>query len=306
MAVGAVVLDSSATNLARATLAKDIVLADSKKLTKQQREKTARWIKANAVAIGLGWVSNGEIDKLGLGQALKLAARRAVEQIPPEILEQLDQIIIDGTIKLIDDPRATTLAKADSKIAAVSAAAIVAKVARDAYMAQLDQVFPGYNFAKHVGYGTKLHRDSLGALGISPLHRQSFAPIAKMIDPAFARVALARKIDKTTGRIAENVAVKYLIQAGHQIIAQNWRTKFCEIDIVSHRDDTIYFTEVKYRKSARHGDGLAAITPKKLAQMRRAAEAWAQKFQPGCDLRLSTIALTGTLPEIENYIENVY
>jgi ribonuclease HII len=305
LAVGAVVLDSAQVPDG---------LADSKKLTKKQREKLTIEIKKSAVAIGVGWVSATDIDRIGLGPALKLATQRSVAQIPPEIRAKLDQIIIDGTINLLagSDPaiasKVTTLPKADAKIAAVSAAAIVAKVFRDHYMTQLEKVFPDYNFANHVGYGTALHQQKLTKFGaITGVHRQSFAPIAKIIDSPFAGSEPAKKVDKTAGRIAENAAAAHLEKLGHQIIAQNWKTKFCEIDIISEHKNTLYFTEVKYRANARHGDGLAAITPRKLKQMKFAAELYLNKnvLAGKYDVRLAAISLSQTPPQVDEFVENI-
>ncbi|HSW92135.1 MAG TPA: ribonuclease HII [Candidatus Saccharimonadales bacterium] len=148
-------------------------LTDSKKLTKKQRERLDIEIRQKAVAIGIGWVSAKQIDTIGLSNALKLASRRALAQIH----NNYDEIIIDGTIALIDDPRVTLMKKADLLVPSVSAASIVAKVARDNYMRHLDQVFPGYAFTGHVGYGTLLHRQAIATLGVTPLHRLSYAPL---------------------------------------------------------------------------------------------------------------------------------
>lgn len=290
LVVGAVVLDDVSIQ----------GLADSKQLTAKQRHKLALEIKGRASDIGLGWVGSRAIDEIGLAAALKLAARRAVTQITTDYSE----IIIDGTIKLIDDPRVVTLKKADQLISAVSAASIMAKTVRDTYMARLDQAFPDYYFADHVGYGTTKHRRALVEHGVLPIHRTSFAPVAEVLgNKPHAKVG---KIENTTGRIAENIAAEYLVRAGHTIIDRNWRTKFCEIDIISKRDDIIYFTEVKYRRNARAGDGLAAITSAKLKQMKFAAEIWAQKYQPNCDLRLAAISMTGNPPEVNEFLENVH
>ncbi|MDN5274594.1 MAG: putative Ribonuclease [Candidatus Saccharibacteria bacterium] len=153
-------------------------LTDSKKLTRKQREALDIQIRQQALAIGLGWVSAKQIDTIGLSAALKLASRRALAHIRPDYTE----IIIDGTIALIDDPRVTLLPKADLLIPSVSAASIVAKVARDNYMKHLDEVFPGYMFTGHVGYGTAAHRAAIETLGVSPLHRLSFAPLRRYRD----------------------------------------------------------------------------------------------------------------------------
>jgi len=149
-------------------------LKDSKKLSKQQREILAVQIQATATAIGLGWVSAVELDEVGITAAVKLAMQRALDQINMPF----DELIIDGNINYFpDEPRAKAIIKADDTVTAVSAASIVAKVARDKYMAEMAQSYPAYGFEKHVGYGTKLHMDMLGLYGITDLHRQSFKPI---------------------------------------------------------------------------------------------------------------------------------
>jgi len=148
-------------------------LTDSKKLTRKQREALDVEIRQKALGIGIGWVSAKQIDTIGLSAALKLASRRALAHIRQEYGE----IIIDGTIALIDDPRVTLMPKADLLVPSVSAASIVAKVARDNYMKHLDDVFPGYMFTSHVGYGTAIHRAAIEMHGVTPLHRLSFAPL---------------------------------------------------------------------------------------------------------------------------------
>ena len=157
-------------------------LNDSKKLNLKQREILAREIKKSAIAIGVGWIDAPIIDKVGLSAALKLATKCAYQQIISQIsTDEISEIIIDGHVNFLDDPRVITMIKADGRITAVSAASIVAKVFRDNYMTQLDKVFPNFNFASHVGYGTKSHQESLKKFGsIIGIHRQSFAPIAEL------------------------------------------------------------------------------------------------------------------------------
>lgn len=149
-------------------------VTDSKLLTPARRRYLARAIKSRSTAIGLGWVRASEIDAIGLGAALKLAAERALAALET----RYDQIIIDGTINFLPGRPVTTLAKADLTVPSVAAASIVAKVARDAYMARLHQSDPRYGFDRHVGYGTRLHAAALAAHGPSPQHRHSFRPIA--------------------------------------------------------------------------------------------------------------------------------
>jgi len=149
-------------------------LKDSKKLSKRQRERLDAEIRLSAVSFGLGWVTAAEVDELGLTTAVGLAMRRAMEGITGAY----EGIIIDGNINYFaDNPKAHELIGADSLVPEVSAASIIAKVARDRYMAECAASFPGYGFEKHVGYGTAAHLAALKALGICELHRRSFKPI---------------------------------------------------------------------------------------------------------------------------------
>ena len=165
-------------------------LADSKTLSKKQREKLAKEIADSPAIVGLGWVSNSELDEIGLSFSLKLATRRAVGKVQLECRERnvkIDDIIIDGTVNFLTDTPlekyVSTLKKADLLISSVSAAAICAKVARDNYMSELaiKPEFLEYNFGKNVGYGTAQHRAALEQFGVSQIHRKSFKPIADLL-----------------------------------------------------------------------------------------------------------------------------
>lgn len=288
-------------------------LTDSKKLSKKLRDELDVLIRKQATGYGLGWVSAAEIDEIGLSASLRLATRRAVEQVKVPYHE----IIIDGTINFLADTSkgryVTTMKKADLLVPSVSAASIIAKVARDTYMAEQDAIYPGYKFSSHVGYGTAAHRAAIEKQGVTPLHRLSFAPLMKYRTesssagtfPHLNKQHMAT-ID-TTKRIgdrAEDEAANYLVRHGHEILERNWKTKYCEIDIVSLKSATLYFTEVKYRKSADQGGGVAAITQKKLNQMKFAANYFVQVqkiTEP--DLLLAVISMTGNPPDVEEYIE---
>lgn len=156
-------------------------LKDSKKLTKAERIKFDARIRERALAFGLGWVSPAEIDNLGMTKAVKLAMERAVAEIAIP-LHEVDEIIIDGNYNYLPQfARSKTLVRADDLIPAVSAASIIAKVARDAYMTQMAEQFPDYKFESHVGYATPGHRAALAEFGICELHRRSFAPIRAIV-----------------------------------------------------------------------------------------------------------------------------
>jgi len=107
------------------------------------------------------------------------------------------------------------------------------------------------------------------------------------------------------GRAAESVAAEFLIAKGCTVLAQNWRTRWCEIDIVAHREGIIYFVEVKYRARSNWGDGLAYITPQKLRQMQFAATFWAARHQFLGDYRLAAIELAGNPPRVTRAVNSV-
>lgn len=249
-------------------------LKDSKKLSVKKREALSEVILAEALATGLGWVSPSEIDKLGIGEALRLATRRAVEEVRGCNVP-FSQIIIDGKVNFLSGTSlgefVSTVVKADDLIKEVSAASIIAKVARDHYMHEMGEKFPGYGFEKHVGYGTAKHIAAIRELGVCPEHRRSFEPIKSMV--GFERPGI-NVVKNTTfvGSRAEGKVAEYLVGLGHEIVERNFKTKFCEIDIVSLYGDALYFTEVKYRKSDYAGGGLAAITAEKIKRMKFAVE----------------------------------
>lgn len=283
-------------------------LTDSKKLTKKRRELLYEQIITQAEGVGLGWVSAGELDQRGLSAALCLATERAVRDVEASFHE----IIIDGTVNFLRQTslanHVSLMAKADLLVPSVSAASIVAKVARDRYMVKLSEAYPDYGFAQHVGYGTVAHRAAIEQLGVCPEHRLSFAPLSRYratpVRQTTAERTSAVSTTRAIGSASERAASQELIRRGHDIIIRNWRTKYCEIDIVSRHDGVYYFTEVKHRKTDWAGDGLAAITPNKLAQMEYAARFYAHVHQLGpVDMRLLAIATTGTDFTIGDVVE---
>ena len=282
-----------------------VELRDSKKLSAKKREKLAEIIFAEAPATGLGWVSPKELDEVGISAALRLATERAVKSVQ-ELHVPFSQIIIDGKVNFLSLTKlvkyVNTLVKADDLIKEVSAASIIAKVSRDRYMTELAERFPGYGFEKNAGYGTAAHMKALSEIGVCPEHRRSFEPIKSMT--GFSRSVEKKKNTSFTGALGEEAVASYLINHGHKIIARNFKTYFYEIDIVSVCDGKIYFTEVKYRKTATRGGGLAAINSTKLEQMRYAAECFL-KFRKrefgDCDPLLAVADVAGEDFEVRDW-----
>ena len=249
-------------------------LKDSKKLTAKKREALNEIILAESTT-SLGWVAAEELDQLGITESLKLATRRAVKRIQ-SLHTPFSQIIIDGNINfLISTPLekyTSTCIKGDSKIREISAASIIAKVARDQYMINLATEYPNYGFDKHVGYGTKAHKEAIYKYGLTPEHRRSFEPCKSI--SGFTSPVKSTKNTTKAGHQAESIVAEYLKSKGHTIIEQNHKTPYYEIDLISTKDNKIYFTEVKYRKNSIHGNGLDVVTATKLNQMHFAAESY--------------------------------
>lgn len=151
---------------------------DSKTLTPRQRERLYRLIREKAVAVGMGGVSARFIDRDGILKATRKAMQRAISILPapPEAL-LIDAVDLSSLVSL---PQ-RFLPFGDSRSLSIAAASIIAKVSRDSFMAQLDLLYPGYDFARHKGYGTRRHREALERIGACELHRKSFRPVAQLL-----------------------------------------------------------------------------------------------------------------------------
>ena len=152
-------------------------LRDSKQLSERRREQLAVKVCDLALAWGVGIATVEEIDALNIHNATLLAMKRAVENmgIYP------DQILVDGLYCPEVTCPARAIVKGDSLVAEISAASILAKTLRDDEMRQLDRLYPQYGFAAHKGYPTKSHIEALRCHGVSPVHRRSYAPVAKLL-----------------------------------------------------------------------------------------------------------------------------
>jgi len=154
------------------------MIRDSKTLNDGQKNKLEVQIKQRATAWAVASASVEEIDRLNIRQAAFLAMRRAIEQlsIQPQIILS-DGFMIPGLV--IPCRR---IVKGDRYVKSIAAASIIAKVTRDREMDELDQKYPGYGFALHKGYGTRKHQAALKKLGVSEIHRQSFAPVKLLVN----------------------------------------------------------------------------------------------------------------------------
>lgn len=148
-------------------------LRDSKALSAGQREEVAGQIRARALAWAVARAEVEEIDALNILQATLMAMRRAVDRLAVSP----DEAWVDGNRAPVLACTVRTIVKGDRDVAAISAASILAKTARDAILMELDRAYPGYGFAQHKGYATPEHLAALARQGLCPAHRRSFAPV---------------------------------------------------------------------------------------------------------------------------------
>ncbi len=143
---------------------------DSKKLTPAKREKLYGQIYEKAISIGLGIIDPTEIDKINILQASLLSMQIAVANLYP----RPDYLLIDGTFTIRSSIPQKAIKKGDSQSLSIAAASIIAKVSRDRLMKRYSEDFPEYGFHKHMGYGTRMHREAIRALGPTHIHRKTF------------------------------------------------------------------------------------------------------------------------------------
>ncbi|AOY88205.1 ribonuclease HII [Marinobacter salinus] len=153
-------------------------LADSKKLTEKKRNVLYEHIREHAVAWSIGRCEAHEIDQLNIYQATMVAMERAVAGLKPAP----EYVLVDGNRCPKWAWRSEPVVKGDSRVEAISAASILAKVTRDREMEALEQVYPGYGLSKHKGYPTPVHLEALFRLGATPEHRKSFRPVQEAIE----------------------------------------------------------------------------------------------------------------------------
>ncbi len=158
-------------------------LADSKKLSEKKRDFLSAEIKTKALAWGIASCTCQEIDEINILQASLLAMKRAIEAMQAQFNITPNLVQVDGNKPPKISLPCETIVQGDSKVQAISAASILAKVARDAELYELDKIYPQYGFAQHKGYPAPKHLLALQAYGICPQHRLSYAPVKATLKP---------------------------------------------------------------------------------------------------------------------------
>ena len=253
---------------------------DSKKISEKKRERLFDEIYDAALAVGIGVVHEEEIDEKNILQATYQAMRQSVGQlsVTPEIL------LVDGNKADIKHYEQESIIDGDSRSLSIAAASIIAKVTRDRIMRQYDVVFPGYDFAKHKGYGTKQHMAAIRSKKALPIHRKSFNPISHHL-PSFAYYKRNHLLDQLGGQL---VACK-MIRNGYEIMEINYNVpKVGEIDIISRQNNCLVFTEVKTQTTGyESGETHPQIDGKKSDRIMNAVQYYMDEKSLECDVRFN-------------------
>lgn len=209
---------------------------DSKRVREETRIALSDFIKSTAMTYEIVELDAPVIDKINILQATFRAAREVVSRIEAKLSRRIGLIMFDGPLKIpmLDHPQ-HCIVDGDRISKSIAAASILAKVHRDNLMKRYDEDHPGYGFASHKGYGTKQHLESIGQLGMTPIHRRSF---------------LKKFYAQDLGRESEERVANYISNDGYFILARNWRTPTAEIDLIAEKDGVIHFFEVRSRSTS--------------------------------------------------------
>ena len=294
-------------------------LDDSKKVAEKRREELYVDITEKALSYAISSASHKEIDELNILRATFLAMNRAVDSLQ----NKPDFALIDGNRDPGVKCRCRCIVGGDGKSASIAAASILAKVSRDRHMTEIAELYPQYSFEKHKGYGTKLHYEKLLEHGPSEIHRVTFLKKLK-VESGKWKVTESLHLSESTvqtmgwqasarrrGKWGEDVALKYLTEKGYSAVAEEFRSRFGEIDLIVKNFEYIVFVEVKLRKNANFAHAREYVGKDKQRKMTATANLWLAsqrtKLQPRFDV-IEIYAQDGentTSPEIV-HIENAF
>ena len=184
-------------------------ITDSKKISKNKREKIYQKIISQDIDYGIGIVSNETIDTINILNATKKAMLLSINNLK----NTPQKLLIDGNQLLDTKIEQEAIVKGDQKIAEISAASIIAKVSRDKIVDSYDKVFPMYNLSKHKGYGTKHHVDTLNQYGPTSIHRKTFRPVLEINENSMADYESCNKVQYAMRLIKNGYYIKYFNKA---------------------------------------------------------------------------------------------
>lgn len=260
-------------------------LNDSKKISPGKREKLFKAIQEQAVSIGIGSIDASTIDKLNILQA----TYRAMQMALGRLTVYPERALIDGSELPNQVIPNEGVIKGDESVPSIQAASIIAKVTRDREMLEYHTIFPEYGFDKHKGYGTRFHLDALEDWKASPIHRQSFKPVAH------ERMSLAwYQSSRRIGWLGEKLAALHLRDRGYRIHAMNVRVApHGEIDIVAEKEGTRVFVEVKTARQSptQTGSPDERIDAQKLLRLEHAIDQYCMETDWDGPIRLDGISV---------------
>ena len=268
---------------------------DSKQLTPKKREKLYDEIMASAQAVGIGMVDSEEIDRINILRATHKAMRMAVGRLKIKV----EHLLIDGRPLPEKIYPQTAIVGGDRKCYSIASASIIAKVYRDRLMREYNTVFPGYGFAKHKGYGTRLHLEAIAKLKPCPIHRMSFRGVTEHVVD----------IDKAgntrwLGKHGEDLAALYLYRLGYRIIQRNFHLgAYGEIDIIARKDNILCFIEVKTQRRPKFGPPESWVDDRKIRQIGMIADGYLSQNPVedlGCRFDVVAVNLRGHEVQIEH------
>ena len=263
---------------------------DSKALTPAVRTRLAGHLRDAGVPLGLGAAEPQEIDQVGIVAATLRAMARAIAQIHPPP----DFLLVDGLQAPQNPISHKVIVRGDATCLPIAAASIVAKVARDRLMAELDGRYPGYDFARHKGYPTRAHIEALERLGPSPVHRRYFGPVRRLLEVGHPPDPRAR-----VGRAGEASARRFLEERGYRVEAVNYRCPLGEIDIIAWDRETLVFAEVRTRRSGSFGAPEESVTSAKRRHLIAAAQHYLQERDIAPEWRIDLVIVRpGAVPGI--------
>ncbi len=260
-----------------------LYLNDSKKLSEKRREELFLEIKEKAVAWNVGLATPARIDEINILQATYEAMREAVKglSVKPEVLLN-DAVTIPG-LEGVQVP----IIKGDAKSLSIAAASILAKVTRDHMMAEYEELFPGYGFAKHKGYARRPTLPPSESLGPVPFTGEALSGIL------FRRIHMNKR---QTGSRYEETAAAFLTSKGYRVLERNFRCRQGEIDLICRHGRYLVFAEVKYRSGLSMGSPAEAVDARKQERIRRAAAFYLYSHGMGGDVpcRFDVVGILGS------------
>ncbi len=258
-------------------------LRDSKKLSAKKREALFQEINATAISVGIGIVSEKEIDSTNI----LVATHKAMQMALGRLNRKPSLALIDGYNLPNQVIRNKGVIKGDTKIDSIMAASIIAKVTRDAIMLEYDKIFPEYGFAQHKGYGTKQHFEALIKFKATAIHRKSFKPVSLNL-PTITWLQKTKQV----GKVGEQLAACNLLAGRHTIISMNENcAPHGEIDIISEKDNLLIFTEVKTFAKEQMATPELKIDIPKLKKLENAIKYYIGKHNINKNIRLDGIAV---------------